>query len=88
MPRPFNPDSWKPWVAQLDAGVDGYGQWQVTDNRGSAIPIQLRNVKSNIAAVEPETVATTKFGRFFARYEFESGQTPPCLMSRSRSRRG
>jgi hypothetical protein len=60
----------------------------VTDNRGSAIPIQLQNVKSNIAAVGPEIAATTTFGRFFARYEFESGQTPPCLMSRSRPRRG
>jgi hypothetical protein len=71
--KTFRPPSWKPWVAQLDTGVVGYAQWQVTDNRGSAIPIPLRGIKSNIFAVGPEIAATTKFGRFFARYEFEFG---------------
>jgi len=60
-------------VAQLDVGVVGYGQWQVTDNTGSDIPIPLRGIRSNIFAVGPEIAATTKFGRFFARYEFEFG---------------
>ena len=26
--KAFRPDAWKPWVAQLDVGVVGYGQWQ------------------------------------------------------------
>ncbi len=71
--KTFRPDSWKPYVVQLDTGVVGYAQWQVTDNRGSAIPVALRGIKSNIFAVGPEIAATTKYGRFFARYEFEFG---------------
>lgn len=71
--KTFRPPSWKPWVTQLDTGVVGYAQWQVTDNRGSDIPIPLRGIRSNIFAVGPEIAATTKFGRFFARYEFEFG---------------
>lgn len=71
--KTFRPDSWKPWVAQLDMGVIGYAQWQVTNNTGSDIPIQLRGIKSNTFAVGPEIAATTRFGRFFARYEFEFG---------------
>ena len=71
--KTFRPASWQPWVAQLDMGVVGYAQWQVTDNRGSAIPLPLRGIKSNIYGVGPEIAATTKFGRFFARYEFEFG---------------
>ena len=60
-------------VAQLDTGVVGYAQWQVTDSRGSAIPSPLRGLTSNIFGVGPEIAATTKVGRFFARYEFEFG---------------
>jgi len=71
--KTFRPASWKPWVAQLDTGVVGYAQWQVTDNRGSDIPNPLRGIRSNIFAVGPEIAATTKVGRFFARYEFEFG---------------
>ena len=71
--KTFRPASWTPWVAQLDTGVVGYAQWQVTDNRGSAIPNPLRGIKSNIFGVGPEIAATTKIGRFFARYEFEFG---------------
>ena len=71
--KTFRPASWKPYVVQLDAGAVGYAQWQVTDNRGSDIPAPLRNIKSNIFAAGPEIAATTKFGRFFARYEFEFG---------------
>src|SRR5262245_46400842 len=71
--KTFRPPSWKPWVAQLDTGVVGYAQWQVTDNRGSDIPNPLRGIRSNIFAVGPEVAATSKFGRFFARYEFEFG---------------
>jgi len=71
--KTFRQPSWTPWVAQVDTGVVGYAQWQVTDNRGSAIPIPLRGIKSNIFGVGPEIAATTKFGRFFARYEFEFG---------------
>ena len=71
--KTFRPAAWQPWVAQLDVGVVGYGQWQVTDNTGSDIPIPLRGIRSNIFAVGPEIAATTKFGRFFARYEFEFG---------------
>ena len=71
--KTFRPPSWKPWVAQLDTGVVGYAQWQMTDNRGSDIPNPLRGIRSNIFAVGPEIAATTKVGRFFARYEFEFG---------------
>ena len=71
--KTFRPESWKPWVAQLDMGVVGYAQWQVTDNQGSDIPIQLRGIRSNTYAVGSEIAATTRFGRFFARYEFEFG---------------
>lgn len=71
--KTFRPASWQPWVAQLDMGVVGYAQWRVTDNRGSDIPPVLRGIKSNSFAVGPEIAATTKFGRFFARYEFEFG---------------
>jgi hypothetical protein len=71
--KTFRPPSWKPWVAQLDAGVVGYAQWQMTDNRGAAIPLPLRGIRSNAFAVGPEIAATTKFGRLFARYEFEFG---------------
>jgi len=71
--KTFRPASWAPWVVQLDTGVVGYAQWQVTDNRGSDIPLPLRGIKSNIFAVGPEIAATTKIGRFFARYEFEFG---------------
>lgn len=71
--KTFRPESWKPAIAQLDTGVVGYAQWQVTDNRGSDIPPPLRGIKSNIFAVGPEIAATTKFGRFFARYLFEFG---------------
>ena len=71
--KTFRPASWQPWVPQLDTGVVGYAQWQVTDNHGSAIPNPLRGIKSNIFAVGPEIAATTKFGRFMARYEFEFG---------------
>jgi len=71
--KTFRPTSWTPWVAQLDTGVVGYAQWQVTDNRGSSIPIPLRGIRSNIFGVGPEIAATTKVGRFFARYEFEFG---------------
>src|SRR5215510_11381802 len=71
--KTFRPPSWKPWVAQLDTGVVGYAQWQVTDNRGSDIPNPLRGIRSNIFAVGPEIAATTKVGRFFARYEFQFG---------------
>ena len=71
--KTFRPPAWKPWVTQLDTGVIGYAQWQLTDNRGSAIPIPLRRIRSNIFGVGPEIATTTKFGRFFARYEFEFG---------------
>jgi hypothetical protein len=71
--KTFRPSSWKPWVAQLDTGVVGYGQWQVTDNRGSEVSQIVANTKSRIFAVGPEIAATTKFGRFFFRYEFEFG---------------
>jgi hypothetical protein len=71
--KTFRPPAWKPWVAQLDTGVVGYAQWQMTNNRGSAIPNPLRGIRSNIFAVGPEIAVTTKFGRFFARYEFEFG---------------
>jgi hypothetical protein len=71
--KTWRPSAWKPWVAQLDTGVVGYAQWQVTDNRGSDIPKPFRGIKSNIFAVGPEIAATTKFGRFFFRYEFEFG---------------
>jgi len=71
--KTFRPASWKPYVVQLDVGAVGYAQWQVTDNRGSDIPAPLRTIKSNIFAAGPEIAATTKFGRFFARYEFEFG---------------
>ena len=71
--KTWRPASWKPWVAQLDTGVVGYAEWQVTDNRGSIIPRVLRDVKGNAFAVGPEIAATTKFGRFFFRYEFEFG---------------
>src|SRR5262245_64053300 len=71
--KTFRPASWQPWVAQLDLGVAGYAQWQVRDNRGSDIPPALRGIKSNVHAVGPEITATTKFGRFFASYEFEFG---------------
>ena len=41
------------------------------------IPNELRGIKSSIAVVGPE-LATTTFGRFFARYEFEfAGQHTP-----------
>lgn len=69
--KTFRPEPWKPWVVQLDTGVVGYALWQVTDNRGSGIPPPLRGIKSNVFAIGPEIAATTKFGRFFARYEFE-----------------
>jgi hypothetical protein len=71
--KTFRPASWQPWVPQLDTGVVGYAQWQVTDNTGSAIPNPLRGIRSNIFAVGPEISATTKIGRFTARYEFEFG---------------
>lgn len=71
--KTFRPASWQSWVPQLDVGVVGYAQWQVTDNRGSDIPPALRGITSNIYAVGPEIAATTRFGRFFARYEFEFG---------------
>jgi len=71
--KTFRPASWKPWVPQLDTGMVGYAQWQVTDNHGSAIPPPLRGLRSNIFGVGPEIAATTKVGRFFARYEFEFG---------------
>ena len=71
--KTFRPASWQPWVPQLDTGVVGYAQWQVTDNTGSAIPNPLRGIRSNIFAVGPEISATTMIGRFTARYEFEFG---------------
>jgi hypothetical protein len=71
--KTFRPPSWKPWVAQLDVGAVGYAQWQMTDNRGSDIALPLRGLKSNVFATGPEIAATTKIGRFFARYEFEFG---------------
>jgi hypothetical protein len=69
--KTFRPESWKPYVAQLDTGVVGYAQWQVTDNRGSDMPPPLRGIRSDIYGVGPEIAATTKIGRFFARYLFE-----------------
>jgi hypothetical protein len=71
--KTFRPESWKPAVAQLDTGVVGYAQWQVTDNHGSDIPPPLRGIRSNIFGVGPEIAATTKIGRFLARYVFEFG---------------
>ena len=71
--KTFRPESWKPAVAQLDTGVVGYAQWQVTDNHGSDIPPPLRGIRSNIFGVGAEIAATTKIGRFFARYVFEFG---------------
>ena len=41
--------------------------------RGLLIPHVLRDITSNTFAVGPEIAATTRFGRFFARYEFEFG---------------
>ena len=54
-------------------GALGYAQWQMTDNRGSGIPLLLSVVRSNAFAVGPEIAFTTKIGRSFARYEFEFG---------------
>lgn len=71
--KTFRPASWQPYVAQLDAGVIGYAQWQVTDTTGSAVPSLARGIRSDIFGVGPEIAATTKFGRFFARYLFEFG---------------
>src|SRR5262245_35158893 len=53
--KTFRPPSWKPWVAQLDTGVVGYAQWQVTDNRGSDIPNPLRGIRSSIFAGGPRS---------------------------------
>jgi len=40
---------------------------------GVGDPPVLRGIKSDIYAIGPEIATTTKFGRFFARYEFEFG---------------
>jgi len=71
--KTFRPASWTPWVRQLDAGVAGYGQWQVTNTTGSAWPSALHGVRSNILAVGPEIAVTASFARFFARWEIEYG---------------
>jgi hypothetical protein len=49
--KTFRPASWAPAVAQIDTGVVGYAQWQVTDNRGGDIPPPLQGLRSDIFGV-------------------------------------
>jgi hypothetical protein len=65
--------SFRPSLGQIDVGAVGYAQWQVTDASGSDVPSRVKGLRAVIYGAGPEIAMTTKFGRFFFRYEFEFG---------------
>jgi len=59
----------------LDVGIAGYALWQVTDDRGSALPPQLRGARERVFGVGPEVdwAIPALRTRLTARFEWDLG---------------
>lgn len=63
------------WFQVLDAGIVGYGLWQVADDRGSDLPLALRGARERVFGLGPEIGITIPAlrARLTARYEWDFG---------------
>lgn len=67
----------------VDLGVAGYGLWQVTDDRGSELPMELRGARERAVGLGPEiaVVVPVLRSRFNARLEWDlDGKARPVGM--------
>ncbi|HTR52720.1 MAG TPA: transporter [Kofleriaceae bacterium] len=59
----------------LDLGVAGYALWQMTDDRGSALPPQLVGARDRVFGLGPEVDLAVRalHARLWARFEWDLG---------------